>query len=137
MSPLLFDVLIRNGRVVDGSGLPWFAADVGITGDRIAGVGRLGSAPAKQAVDARDQVVGPGFVGAHGHGVLVLLADPVDEQGVRQGVTTHVLGQDGVAFAPGSAETQAYMRQYTAGFNGNFPTPGRQWRTVAEFLAQF
>ena len=79
----------------------------------------------------------PGFVDAHVHGDLALLADPVHEQGVRQGVTTHVLGQDGVAFAPGSTETQTYMRQYTAGFNGNFPTPGREWRTVTKYLSQF
>jgi N-acyl-D-amino-acid deacylase len=133
----MFDILIRNGRVVDGSGLPWFAADVGITSDRIAGVGRFRTAPAKQEIDAAGKVVCPGFVDAHVHGDLALLADPLHEQGVRQGVTTHVLGQDGVAFAPGSIETQAYMRQYTAGFNGNFPTPGREWRTVTKYLSQF
>src|SRR5262245_30553445 len=133
----MFDILIRNGRVVDGSGLPWFHADVGVTGDRIAAVGRLGGAPAKQTIDAAGKVVCPGFVDAHVHGDLVLLADPLHEQGVRQGVTTHVLGQDGVAFAPGSIETQQYMRLYTAGFNGNFPTPGREWRTVTKYLSQF
>ena len=133
----MFDVLIRNGRVVDGSGLPWFHADVGVTGDRVAAVGRLGNASAKQVIDAAGKVVCPGFVDAHVHGDLVLLADPLHEQGVRQGVTTHVIGQDGVAFAPGCPETQAYMRQYTAGFNGNFPTPGREWRTVTKFLSQF
>jgi N-acyl-D-amino-acid deacylase len=71
------------------------------------------------------------------HGDLALLADPEHEQGIRQGVTTHVLGQDGVAFAPGSPSTQTYMRQYTAGFNGNFPTPGRDWRTITKYLSQF
>ncbi|MBA4063421.1 MAG: N-acyl-D-glutamate deacylase [Isosphaera sp.] len=133
----MFDVLIRNGRVVDGSGLPWFHADVGVTGDRIAAVGRLTGAAARQTLDAAGKVVSPGFVDAHVHGDLPLLADPAHEQGVRQGVTTHVIGQDGVAFAPGSAGTQQYMRQYTAGFNGNLPTPGKAWRTVAEFLSQY
>lgn len=133
----MFDYVIRNGRVVDGSGLPWFKADVGITGDRIAAVGALGKAQARQTVDATDRVVCPGFVDAHVHGDLPLLADPLHEQGVRQGVTTHVIGQDGVAFAPASPETMAYMRRYTAGFNGNFPTPGREWRTVTKFLSQF
>jgi N-acyl-D-amino-acid deacylase len=133
----MFDILIRNGRIVDGTGLPWVYGDVGITGDRITAVGRLGGAPAKQTLDAAGKVVCPGFVDAHVHGDLALLADPVHEPGVRQGVTTHVLGQDGVAFAPGSTDTQAYMRQYTAGFNGNFPTPGREWRTVTKYLSQF
>ncbi|HEY1190282.1 MAG TPA: D-aminoacylase [Gemmata sp.] len=133
----MLDYLIRNGRVVDGSGLPWFTADVGITGDRITAVGRLGNASAKHTLDAKGKVVCPGFVDAHVHGDLPLLADPLHEQGVRQGVTTHVIGQDGVAFAPASPDTMAYMRRYTAGFNGNFPTPGRDWRSVLKFLAQF
>ncbi len=133
----MFDFIIRNGRVVDGSGLPWFQADVGITGDRIAAVGALGTASAQQILDAAGKVVCPGFVDAHVHGDLPLLADPLHEQGVRQGVTTHVIGQDGVAFAPASPETMAYMRRYTAGFNGNFPTPNRSWHTVTKFLSQF
>lgn len=133
----MFDYLIRNGRVVDGSGLPWFKTDIGITGERITAVGVLGKASAKQTLDATNMVVCPGFVDAHVHGDLPLLADPVHEQGVRQGVTTHVIGQDGVAFAPASPATMAYMRRYTAGFNGNFPTPGRDWRTVTKFLSQF
>lgn len=133
----MFDLLIRNGRVIDGSGLPWFRADVGVTGDRITAVGAIGDAPAKTTIDAAGQVVCPGFIDAHVHGDLALLVDPYHEPAVRQGVTTYVLGQDGVAFAPGSAETQEYMRRYTAGFNGNFPTPGKTWRTVAEYLALF
>lgn len=133
----MFDYLIRNGRVVDGSGLPWARADVGITGDRIAAVGPLAGARAARELDAADRVVCPGFVDAHVHGDLPLLADPAHEPGVRQGVTTHVIGQDGVAFAPAAPDTMAYMRRYTAGFNGNLPTPRRAWRSVAEFLAQF
>lgn len=133
----MFDLLIRNGRVIDGSGLPWFRADVGITGDRIAVVGPLDKAGAKAVIDAGGKVVCPGFVDAHVHGDLALLADPYHEPAVRQGVTTYVLGQDGVAFAPGSPDTQQYMRRYTAGFNGNFPTPGKEWRTVADYLSLF
>ncbi len=133
----MFDLLIRNGRVIDGTGLPWFRADVGIAGDRIAAVGQLGNAQAKQTIDAAGKVVCPGFVDTHVHGDLALLVDPYHEPAVRQGVTTYVLGQDGVAFAPASPETMRYMRRYTAGFNGDFPTPGRDWRTVAEYLALF
>jgi N-acyl-D-amino-acid deacylase len=133
----MFDLLIRNGRVIDGSGLPWFRADVGVTGDRITAVGALGDAPAKTTIDAAGKVVCPGFIDAHVHGDLALLVDPYHEPAVRQGVTTYVLGQDGVAFAPGSPATQEYMRRYTAGFNGNFPTPGQEWRTVAAYLALY
>ena len=118
----MFDILIRNGRVADGSGLPWIMADVGISDDRITAVARIGTATAKEIIDAAGKVVGPAS-STHTSTAISRLADPVHEQGVRQGVTTHILGQDGVAFAPGSVETQEYMRQYTAGFNGNFPTP--------------
>ena len=58
----MFDILIRNGRVVDGSGLPWFHADVAISGDRITAVGQLGNTTAKQTLDAAGKVVCPGFV---------------------------------------------------------------------------
>ena len=133
----MFDVLITGGKLVDGSGLPWFEADVGVRGDRIAAVGRLAHAEAKLRIEAGGKVVAPGFIDAHVHGDLALLVDPYHEPAVRQGVTTYVLGQDGVAFAPGSPTTQEYMRRYTAGFNGNFPTPGKQWRSVAEYLALF
>ncbi|MCS6864596.1 MAG: D-aminoacylase [Gemmataceae bacterium] len=133
----MFDVLIRNGRIVDGSGLPWFHGDVALQGDRIAAVGKFPRASARQVLDAHGKVVCPGFIDAHVHGDLALLADPLHEPSVRQGVTTHILGQDGVAFAPASPETMAYMRRYTAGFNGNFPTPGREWRSITKFLAQF
>jgi N-acyl-D-amino-acid deacylase len=133
----MFDFIIRNGRIVDGSGLPWFHGDVGLKGDRIAAVGQLSSAQAQHILDVQEKVVCPGFIDAHVHGDLALLADPAHEASVRQGVTTHILGQDGVAFAPASPDTMAYMRRYTAGFNGNFPTPGREWRSITQFLSQF
>ncbi|MCE9530944.1 MAG: D-aminoacylase [Planctomycetes bacterium] len=133
----MFDLLITNGRVVDGSGLPWFRADVGITGDRITAIGRFPNAEARQRIDAKDSVVAPGMIDAHVHGDLVLLADAPHEPAVRQGVTTYIIGQDGVAMAPASAPTLEYMRRYTAGFNGNFPTPGMQWSSLDEYLNQF
>lgn len=63
----LFDVVIAGGRVVDGSGSPWFLADVGIRGDRIAAIGDLGGAPATTRIDARGLVVAPGFIDPHVH----------------------------------------------------------------------
>ncbi|OWK37630.1 N-acyl-D-amino-acid deacylase family protein [Fimbriiglobus ruber] len=130
----MFDLLIRNGRVVDGTGLPWVRADIGVTGDRVIAVGQIGKAEAKQTIDATGKIVCPGFVDTHVHGDLPLIVDPYHEPAVRQGVTTYIVGQDGVAFAPASPETMRYMKRYTAGFNGNFPTPGKDWRTVAEYL---
>jgi N-acyl-D-amino-acid deacylase len=133
----MFDTLIIGGRVIDGSGLPGFRADVGLVGERIAAVGRLDRAEAKTRVDATGLVVAPGLVDAHVHGDLALFADPVHEPAVRQGVTTYIIGQDGVAMAPASPATLDHMRRYTAGFNGNFPTPGLSWRSLGEYLSLF
>lgn len=133
----MFDVLIHSGQVVDGTGRPAFPADVGLLGDRIAAVGRLGQAAAKTRIDASGLAVAPGFIDAHVHGDLALLADPLHEPAVRQGVTTYILGQDGVAMAPASPTTLDHMRRYTAGFNGNFPTPGLSWQSMDEYLSLF
>jgi N-acyl-D-amino-acid deacylase len=131
-----FDILITGGRVIDGSGLPWFRADIGVRGDRIAAVGPLSDAPARDRLDAAGHIVAPGFIDAHVHGDLMVLADPLHEPAIRQGVTTYVLGQDGVAMAPASPATLDHMRRYTAGFSGNPDLPHR-WASMAEYLALF
>jgi hypothetical protein len=78
----------------------------------------LRQAESSHVIDASGKVVAPGFTDAHVHGDLMVLADPLQEAGIRQGVTTYVLGQDGVAMAPALPATLEYMRQYTAGFSG-------------------
>lgn len=132
----MFDLLLTGGWVYDGSGLPPFAADVAISADRIAAVGRLAQAEAKQCLDLGGLAVCPGFIDAHVHGDLRLLEDPLHEPAIRQGVTTYILGQDGVAMAPGSPATVDYMRRYTAGFSGLYEPPQR-WFGIAEYLARF
>src|SRR5438876_8207268 len=114
----MFDILIQSGRVVDGSGQPWFYGDVGIAAGEIAAIGRLAAAEARHRIDATDKVVAPGFVDAHVHGDLALLVDPLHEPAIRQGVTTYIIGQDGVAIAPSSSATRDFMCRYTAGFSG-------------------
>ncbi len=132
----MFDVLITGGRVIDGTGLPWLRADVGVCGDRIAAVGALGQAEAALRIDATGKVVTPGFIDTHVHADLMLLADPYHEPAIRQGVTTYLVGQDGVAMAPASPATLAYMRRYTAGFSGT-PELTQRWSSIAEYLACF
>lgn len=100
--PSEYDLLIRNGRVIDGTGSPGVEADVGIRGDRIAAVGNLSAASANRTIDARGLVVAPGFIDVHSHAAPALAdsAKRFNEGVLRQGVTTIVGGPDG-AFSPG------------------------------------
>src|SRR2546421_12688241 len=72
---LAYDVAIRNGRVVDGTGNPWFYGDVVIRGDRIVAVGRVPPGIAKREIDAKGLIVAPGFIDMHSHSDYVLLED--------------------------------------------------------------
>jgi N-acyl-D-amino-acid deacylase len=95
--PAIFDVLIRNGRVMDGAGNPWIRADVGIRNGSIAAIGHLGDAPATRTLDAADRLVTPGFIDVHSHAAEGLTrpelrqAQPI----LAQGVTTIVVNPDG------------------------------------------
>src|SRR5262245_28473019 len=98
MSPVLadepaYDLLIRNGRIVDGTGNPWFQGDVAIRGERIVAVGRVPKGTAKREIDAKGLVVAPGFIDMHSHSDYVLLEDGDAQSKIRQGVTTEVLGE--------------------------------------------
>ena len=110
-SDVPFDVLITNARVVDGAGNPWFRADIGIRGDRIAAVGALVGQSADRTIDAEDRVVSPGFIDMMGQATTVLLTDPPSaESKLRQGITTYLSGEGGSA-APRSPEDQAVEMQ--------------------------
>jgi N-acyl-D-amino-acid deacylase len=133
----MFDCLIKNGWVIDGSGGPPFRADVGLLDMVVAEVGPMPDATAPDMIDASGLYVSPGFIDAHVHGDAMLLADPVHLPALKQGVTTYIIGQDGSAFAPASPPTLEYMRHYTAGFNGNPGTISWDWNTVEQYLARF
>lgn len=94
-----FDVLITNGRVVDGTGAPWFRADVGIVGDRIAAIGQLAGRNARQTIDASNLIVAPGFIDMLGQSEFNVLVDPRAASKITQGVTTEITGE-GASIAP-------------------------------------
>src|SRR5262249_7134148 len=96
----MLDLVIKNGRVVDGTGAPWFRADVGVEGDRIVAVGRLDGTAAKRSVDATDLSVTPGLIDAHTHSDLTVALEPRASSAVTQGVTTQVAGNCGMSAAP-------------------------------------
>ena len=88
-----YDTIIMNGRIVDGTGNPWFYGDVAIRGDRIVKVGRIGPGRATRRIDARGMIVAPGFIDMLGQSELNLLIDPRAESKVFQGITTEVTGE--------------------------------------------
>ena len=95
-----FDILIRNGSIVDGAGNPWFKADIGIRDGKILKVGNLASSTGKKIIDARGLVVSPGFIDIHNHSDSALLINPKAESMIRQGVTTMLIGNCGKSASP-------------------------------------
>jgi N-acyl-D-amino-acid deacylase len=101
MRPGKLDLLIKNGRIADGTGNPSYRADVGISKGRIACIGRgINKGEAKRVIDAADLIVSPGFLDAHSHDDAYLFVNPQCDEKVLQGVTTDVIGSCGLSMAP-------------------------------------
>src|SRR5262249_51218772 len=88
-----YDLIISNGRIVDGTGAPWFRGDVGIRGDRIIRIGDLQAATAERRIDATNLVVAPGFIDMLGQSEFNVLVDNRAASKVLQGVTTEITGE--------------------------------------------
>jgi len=88
-----YDIVIRHGRIVDGTGNPWRYGDLAIRGDRVVGVGQVAAGEATVELDARGLVVAPGFIDMHSHSDFLLLEDGDAQSKIRQGVTTEILGE--------------------------------------------
>src|SRR5689334_15774781 len=85
-----FDIVIRNGRIIDGTGSPWYSGDIGIRGGRIAAIGDLTKAKAAQTIDAKRMVVAPGFIDMLGQSETTILVNPSLPSKIYQGITTEV-----------------------------------------------
>src|SRR3989304_10570068 len=88
-------VVIRNGRILDGSGNPWFKGDVGVVDEKISAVGDLGKSDAGVEIDARGMMVCPGFIDIHTHSDMSFLVNPKADSKLTQGVTTEIVGNCG------------------------------------------
>jgi dihydroorotase/N-acyl-D-amino-acid deacylase len=145
-----YDVLIRNGHIVDGSGSPWYAADVAIDGDRIAAIGQLDGARARDTIDASGLVVSPGWIDVLGHSEYPQIADGRALSKITQGVTSEITGEvfsvvpvnantlKEVPFARDHTVDWTDLNGYFARFEkqgsatnlGTFVTVGTVWRYV-------
>src|SRR5215510_3273921 len=109
-----FDILIRSGRVLDGTGNPWYRADIGITGDRIRAMGSLPNATAKTVIDARDRFVTPGFIDVHSHAGPGLATEELKngQPLLAQGLTTVFINPDGGGPIDLAAQRATYDKQH-------------------------
>lgn len=132
----MHDLLIEGGRVIDGTGSPWFRADVAVNGEQISAVGSLAGAAAAKTIKADGRLVSPGFIDMHTHSDLQPLVDPIHECKLYQGVTTDVIGHDGLGLAPVTAETREILAEQLAAWNG-LPDFDRDWTTLTQYLDHF
>ncbi|WP_372341873.1 amidohydrolase family protein [Nocardia sp. CC227C] len=128
------ELLIRDIDIIDGTGAPRRRGDVLVDGGRIAALADPGTlAGADRVVEGESLVLAPGFIDMHAHSDLHLLAEPEHFPKLSQGVTTEVIGQDGLSYAPVDGRALDIVRRQIAGWNGD-PDLDFDWRTVGEYL---
>src|SRR5207248_6064801 len=125
-----YDVVMRNGRIIDGSGNPWVSGDVAIRGNRITGIGDLHAAQAKRIIDASGMVVSPGFIDMLGQSEMALLIDNRSLSKLSQGITTEITGE-GASAAPQDAQTIAQQQPELDQYHLKV-----DWSTLAEYFAR-
>ncbi|NPE09539.1 MAG: D-aminoacylase, partial [Asgard group archaeon] len=98
--------VIKNGRVIDGTGNPWFKADIGITKGKITKIGLIEPSEKTKVIDATKLIVSPGFIDIHSHSDYSIPFDPMVISTIHQGITTLVVGMCGASLAPVNPEKQ-------------------------------
>ncbi len=125
-----YDLVIRNGRIIDGTGSPWYAGDVAISAGKIAAIGHLANAPARRTIDAHGLVVAPGFIDMLGQSELTILVNPHLPSKIYQGITTEVTGEGGSIAPLNDAIVKADHVTYE--HYGVKP----DWKTFREYFAR-
>ena len=133
---IVFDIVIAGGSLVDGTETPAYPADVGVTGDTISAIGDLSRSETRRVIDASGLVVAPGFVDTHTHSEGALLVDPQHAYGLQQGITTELLGIDGMSYAPLSPDNYLAYRRWLSGLLGE-PPGDLDMSSVAAFRSHY
>lgn len=128
----MLDLIIRNGRVIDGTGSPSVYSDIGVKGDRIVQIGQV-EGEAARTIDALNMVVAPGFIDMHSHSDLTRFDHPLDEIKLQQGVTTEVTGNCGLSPAPLSDRTAALLKSYGEPIIGRLEHDWN-WSTFGDYM---
>ena len=129
---IIFDLAILGGTVIDGTGQPAVSADLALQGGRIVQVGQVGKGKALREISAAGAVVTPGFIDTHSHSDLMVLAEPALLPKLMQGITTELLGQDGIGAAPMLPQYTVRWRQYLAGLSGD-PSLPWDWESLGQY----
>lgn len=129
----MYDIIIKNGKIISGTGNPWFYGNVGIVKDKIVKIGRLAEEAATQIIDAKGRFVAPGFIDGHSHSDLFIFESPTAEPKIMQGVTTENLGLDGMSVAPIQERYIADWRRHLSGLDGD-PKIEWTWRSFGDYL---
>jgi N-acyl-D-amino-acid deacylase len=129
-STLAFDVVITNGQVIDGTGSPWYSADIGIRAGKIAAIGNLSAASRNRTIDAGGKVVAPGFIDMLGQSELTILVDPRLPSKIYQGITTEITGEGG-SIAP---LNDVIIQADRSGYEHYHITP--DWRTFRQYFSR-
>ncbi|MBM3223792.1 MAG: amidohydrolase family protein, partial [Candidatus Tectomicrobia bacterium] len=130
---MTYDLLIKHGTVIDGTGAPGIAADVGVSGGHITALAPHLEGHAAREIDATGRMVAPGFIDVHTHSDFTLLSAPGADSKVRQGITTEVVGNCGFSPAPVRPQTLELLKEYTGFLNPHLPW---NWQRLGEFYAR-
>ena len=129
----MFDVVIRNGQVIDGTGKDRFSADVAIQGDRIVKIGKISATEANRIIEADGMIVAPGFIDIHAHEYSEYLEARLDSR-LRQGVTTEVIGNCGESLAPVIGKGIEVVKNMLKTFGQEAANVDIPWSSMAEHL---
>jgi len=131
------NILLKNCRLIDGTGNPWRYSDVFIVGDRIAKIGKLNESGFENCnvIDVNNTILALGFIDMHSHSDLMLLVEPEAKQKIMQGVTAELLGQGGTSIAPIKPDDRLSLRKMVSGLLGD-PDIEWDWVTYDDYLTK-